>query len=354
MIEKKSKSNFDINLLDKTQAEENHNSSTIYTSMNNNIKTKNIDMDYLESNPRHKLKKNNSDYFYNTISNTNINANNNYEETNFRKEISTERYDVENNYRNVPIQTYRNGPKQNMSFSGKFRENSNSNLNTNNHVVNNTFTCSKTNDLKLNSLHSSYNNIEFGSKYRKNYDPNINEIAELESNKNMSMNNTNNNINSNLISPNYNNINLECSPRSNNNVYYESSIANELRISNLEKRLENTEKVLHFYDEMLRLKDEERRNEVRIDKNIIVELTKKVNFLEENIKFLNKKISDQGELFNQKIDLIEKNNLKNLDIKNSVGEYYAEKLAEFENLYKKSEAFFETKIEEKVLEIQNN
>lgn len=194
------------------------------------------------------------------------------------------------------------------------------------------------------------NNFEFLSKYRNNYNPA--EIAELESSKGISSSNTNNF--QNPICKQSDGFLNSNNPNNNNNSPFESSITTELRVGNLERRLENTEKILHFYDEMLRLKDEERRNEVRIDKNKIAELTKKINLLEENQKFLNKRITEQSELLSEKISLIEKKFLKFLDNKNSIGEFYAGKLAEFESLYKKSETFFEAKMDEKILGMQNS
>ena len=201
---------------------------------------------------------------------------------------------------------------------------------------------------KIEQLNSNLSNSYY-SKHRhyltfSNNDPLTklrgNDILELESFKGFS-NNNQNNTNSNINNVKDNNI-------------YESSITNELRISNLERRLENTEKILKFYDEMMRLKDEEKLNEIRIDKNKIAELTKKNNLLEENIKYVNKKISEQNDFFNEKLEFIEKKFSKFLDNKNSIGDYYASKLAEFENLYKTNEVFYETKIEEKVFSAQNN
>ena len=341
MTENNSKNNKELLLY-----EDNYNLTTTISNSNNIgnvINTRLAAKENFDALPKYAKVKTDSDYF-SAVNNNYIKASNEYEEVNIRKEIPTERCDSEYfNNNNVPNFSYNARAKHNMTFNNLSRENLN--LNTNNHF-NNTFTAPNinTNNMKMFNpinMNNSHNNFEFFSKYRNNYNPV--EIAELESSKGVSSNMLNNP--NTYYSPNNNNI---------NNFPLESSIAGELRLSNLERRLENTEKILHFYDEMMRLKEEESRNEVRIDKNKIVELTKKTNLLDENIKFLNKKINEQGELFNEKVNLIEKKFLKFNDNKNSIGEYYAGKLAEFENLYKKSEAYFETNIDEKILGMQNN
>ncbi len=330
--------------------EDNYNISTNMTNPNNmvnNFSTLFTTKENLDS--KYTKKKTKSDYFSNTNNNQ---VSNEYEEINFRREIPTERCDSEYlNTNCIQNFSYNSRTKQNMTFNNnQIRENLNLNSNSNNNNnnnFNNTFTVpninSNNNLNDLNSMYNSHNNFDFLSKYRNTNNINQLEIAELESSKGFSAN-TAQNVKANYSPKNKNN----------NNLVFESSIASELRLSNLERRLENNEKILNFYDQMMRLKEEERRNEVRIDKNKIAESAKKINLLEENIKFLNKKISEQGEFFNEKLDLIEKKFLKFIDNKNSIGEYYAGKLAEFENLYKKSEAFFETKIEEKILGLQNN
>jgi len=130
-------------------------------------------------------------------------------------------------------------------------------------------------------------------------------------------------------------------------------ISQEIRISNLEKRLESIEKILHFYDEMFRLKNEERLNEERIDKNKLLEISKKINSIEENYKFNNFKFKENNE-FDKKIENLEKKLKKFQEKNNSIGEYYAEKLSEFEEIYKKTEVFLDTKVEDKIISLQKN
>lgn len=351
---------------DHINHEDNYNISTSNSNnLGNNFNTRfSTNENFDNTMSKYTKVKTYSGNFSSTNNNNNNNKNtvsNEYEELNIRKDIPTERCESEYVNINNTKFSHNSRAKQNMTFNNLSRENFN--LNPNNQFYN-TFTASNFNNNNIDnnnnnninynnnlyhpsSLYNSNNNYEFFSKFRNNQNPA--EIAELESSKGVSSNTVN------AAKTNYSpNNHFNNSDNNNNNIVFESSIASELRLSNLERRLENTEKILHFYDEMMRLKEEERRNEVRIDKNKIAELTKKINLLEENIKFLNKKINEQGELFNDKIDLVEKKFVKFIDNKNSISEYYASKLAEFENLYKKSEAFFETKIDEKISGLQNN
>jgi hypothetical protein len=130
-----------------------------------------------------------------------------------------------------------------------------------------------------------------------------------------------------------------------------SSIASEIRISNLERRLDNTEKMLKFYEEMFRLKDEEKKNEFRIDLNRLNELGKKVICLEDSIKILAKRINDQTGLFDEKVIMVDKKIGKLVENRNSIGDFYANKLAEVESLIKKNDIFVENLIDEKVANI---
>jgi len=352
MNENKVKNNLEIIQMDKKQTEETQNlSTTINNNFNNVLKTSFTTKENPDNNPQFFKKKNNSDIYIskNNNSNRTKTINNEYEESNFKKEYTTER-EYDNLYKQNSDFSYNQQIKSKTNLSSLIKENSNNNYNN---LINKTFTAPNINvGGNFNNMYNSNSYLEF---LTKNKYFNFDEIPQVESSKGFLLN-SNNNFNLNMK----NNLELNKDLQNydgnieNNNMIFESSIAGELRLSNLERRFENTEKILHFYDEMMRLKDEERRNEIRIDKNIISELNKKVNLLEENIKFLNRKITEQGELFNEKIDLIEKNVLKSIDNNNSIGEFYAGKLAEFENLYKKSESFFETKIEEKSHDLQIN
>lgn len=134
----------------------------------------------------------------------------------------------------------------------------------------------------------------------------------------------------------------------------QNPITQELRMSNLEKRMENMEKILHFYDEMMKLKDEEKVNEARIDKNKLNEISKKINLLEENHKFVNSKFKEISDNFDNKMENFEKKLMKILDSKNSLSEFYAKKLSDFEDIYKQTEIFFEAKMDEKLISLQKS
>jgi hypothetical protein len=133
-----------------------------------------------------------------------------------------------------------------------------------------------------------------------------------------------------------------------------NSISNEIRISNLERRLDNAEKMLKFYEEMFRLKEEEKKNELKIDHNKILDLSKSLVKMEENQKILNRKIKEQNDLINEKFELIEKKLVKFNDTKSSVGEFYANKLAEIESMYNKNDLIYENMVDEKVNNLQIN
>jgi hypothetical protein len=132
-----------------------------------------------------------------------------------------------------------------------------------------------------------------------------------------------------------------------------TSIASEIRLSNLERRLENTEKMLKFYEEMLRLKEEEKKNDFRIDFNRLNDVTKKVNSLDEVIKVLGKRINDQTDLIDEKICLIDKKFGKFSETRNSMSDFYAGKLAEVESIIKKNDVFMENLIDEKIANVNS-
>lgn len=208
----------------------------------------------------------------------------------------------------------------------------------------------------------NYNNY---NKYNT-YNPEGSEDYTNKEIKNESKNSiltfsNNQNLNTNSISNYYDTItqnNISPYPRINecchHNLYTSPSIANDLRVSNLERRLENTEKMLKFYEEMLRLKEEEKKNEFRIDQNKVIELNKKVITLEEHIKFLNKRINEQNEILNEKTEGMEKKLGKFLETKNSIGDFYANKLGDLEALIKKNDILIESVIEEKLSHVQMN
>lgn len=135
---------------------------------------------------------------------------------------------------------------------------------------------------------------------------------------------------------------------------YQSSIATDMRIGNLERRLDSTEKMLRFYEEMFRLKEEENKNLIRIDQNKIIELNKKIVSLEENIKFLNKKMIEQNEIINEKLEITDKKLEKFYEVKNSIGDFYANKFASIEGLIKKNDILVENLVDDKISHIQIN
>ncbi len=130
------------------------------------------------------------------------------------------------------------------------------------------------------------------------------------------------------------------------------SIANELRISNLERRLDSAEKLLRFYEEMNRLKDEESKNDNRIDNSKIHELNQRINSLEENNNFLNKKILEQNDIIGNKLVSLEKQLERFNEVKNSIGEFYASKLAGIESVINKNDVIVESLIDEKIANTQ--
>jgi hypothetical protein len=132
-----------------------------------------------------------------------------------------------------------------------------------------------------------------------------------------------------------------------------SSIASEIRISNLERRLDGTEKMLKFYEEMFRLKNDEKKNEFRIDLNRLNEISKKMGSLEDSIKILSKRINEQSGLMDEKVLIVDKKVGKLMENRNSIGDFYANKLAEVESLIKKNDVFVENLIDEKVANINN-
>lgn len=132
----------------------------------------------------------------------------------------------------------------------------------------------------------------------------------------------------------------------------QSSIANDLRLSNLERRLDSTEKMLKFYEEMLRLKEEEKKNEIRIDQNKISELIKKIAVLEENNKLLNKRFAERDEFVRDKIEAIEKKFSKVGEIKSSISDFYANKLADIEGIIKKNDILTESLVDDKISHFQ--
>lgn len=199
------------------------------------------------------------------------------------------------------------------------------------------------NNPKLDPMSSINPNINTNDYFEKEY-----EIKNYKSDYNI-INEHQENIFRNNI---YNNPNKNLNEKEKeNSVNY--PISAEIRISNLEKRIENIEKILHFYDELFRLKNEEKVNEERIDKNKLTEISKKLNFLEENYKFANMKFKDNFNV-DKKMENLEKKLTKFLENKNSISEYYATKLSEFEDIYKKTQSFLENKLDERLISMQNN
>ena len=132
------------------------------------------------------------------------------------------------------------------------------------------------------------------------------------------------------------------------------NIANDLRLSNFEKRLDNLEKMLRFFEDLFRLKEDEKKNEFKIDQNKLLEINKKLNFLDENQRLIIKKLNEQDGTSIEKFEACEKRILKIINSKNSISEIYASKLAELESAMKKSEIIYDSIIEEKLSKIQNN
>lgn len=349
--------------------------NSITNNINNILKTFNTNIEGFDILPTFKYKTS-SEFF----TNKNMNNNQEIEDFNSRKEIPTDRFDDNIMYSHLPNNSSSHFSKirQNMSFSNLNSQNFLNNKENSNNI--NTNSIAYTTNIRENNIANNATNYDYLGKYNPNahdssniennvnnlinpnlpinnvtfpYNSQVNnrplnaEIAELESYKGLSARNYSN-------TNGHNNINLYQSNSNPNFANYELSITNELRLSNVERRLENAEKMLHFYDEMIRLKDQEKRNEARIDKNKITELQKKVAYLEESTRLLYKKLEDQNELIAEKTGSIDKKCMKLLDDKKEIGEYYASKLAEFENLYKKSEVFLETKIEEKFAALQSN
>jgi hypothetical protein len=189
--------------------------------------------------------------------------------------------------------------------------------------------------------YSTYNNYQNTQKNIKNSE-NLtfsNEHFYSDWNK---INNTNNLNNTN----NYNSLN--------NTFDYNSSITVELRVSNIERRMENYEKMLKFYEDMLRLKDEEKRNEYKIDQGRLNELSNKLLNVEDNMKNLYRKLNEQEDIINMKIEDVEKQFNKLLEMKNNLEEFYAERQGKFENILKQNDVMIESIFEQKIFDHQSN
>jgi len=132
--------------------------------------------------------------------------------------------------------------------------------------------------------------------------------------------------------------------------YKTGNITNQAnqRISVLEKRLEKSEKLLKYFEEILKLKDVERDKEVKNDRNKIADLSKRIMFLEENIRNFHKKLSSITDVFNEKFNSIEKKIQSVLNKKDEISSFYSNKLSDVENILKKNESFIDNAVENKL------
>ena len=132
------------------------------------------------------------------------------------------------------------------------------------------------------------------------------------------------------------------------------NVSSELRLVNMERRLEKNEKLLAYFEEMLRLKEDEKNNDIQIEKNIIKDLTKRVNNLEDNITIILKKFNEFSDIFTTKIEKIEKLYKQSKDGRDKISEFYATKLSELEGMLKKNEIIIDNKIEQSYIEFEKN
>jgi hypothetical protein len=253
------------------------------------------------------------------------------EDNNLRELISTSKTQLEKINQKFNFLSNNNNKKSNININNTLKSKKDYN-NYNNHSLNEDII--KEND---NSQMKILQDKIHKEREREKYIRHIKNQNVILSNKNKE----------------YNNNNLNNTKEDIENFNYPFPISQEIRISNLEKRLESIEKILHFYDEMFKLKNEEKLNEERIDKNKLIELSKKINYIEENNKFNNIKIRENNDV-DKKIENLEKKFKKLQDNNNSIGEYYAKKLSEFEEIYKNIESFLETKVEDKIITLQKN
>lgn len=126
------------------------------------------------------------------------------------------------------------------------------------------------------------------------------------------------------------------------------------RIGALEKRLEKSEKLLKYFEEILKLKDVEREKEVKTDRNKIADLSKRIMFLEENIRNFHKKLSSITEVFNEKFNSIEKKIQSVLSKKDEISSFYTNKLNDVETILKKNEGFINNTVENKLNSLRVN
>ena len=124
------------------------------------------------------------------------------------------------------------------------------------------------------------------------------------------------------------------------------------RICALEKRLEKSEKLLKYFEEILKLKDVERDNDIKTDRNKIADLSKRIIFLEENIRNFHKKLSSITDVFNEKFNSIEKKIQSVLSKKDDLSGFYSNKLNDVENILKKNESLIDNTVENKLNDLR--
>lgn len=81
-------------------------------------------------------------------------------------------------------------------------------------------------------------------------------------------------------------------------------LAGDIRLVSLESRVETLEKMLHFYDELVKLKEEERKNEYQLDIHKLSDVSIKINHIEGALSAINKKMTEQYNCLNNKIESI--------------------------------------------------
>ena len=124
------------------------------------------------------------------------------------------------------------------------------------------------------------------------------------------------------------------------------------RIYALEKRLEKSEKLLKYFEEILKLKDVERDNDIKTDRNKIADLSKRIIFLEENIRNFHKKLSSINGVFSDKFNSIEKKIQSVLNKKEDLSGFYSNKLNDIENILKKNESYIDNTVENKLNDLK--
>ena len=130
--------------------------------------------------------------------------------------------------------------------------------------------------------------------------------------------------------------------------------SSQIRISSLEIRLDKSERLLKFFEEIIKIKEHDRDNEIRIDTNKITELNKRIIILEDNIKSFQKKLHCINDVFCEKFSLIEKKYNTMLNNKDSIAEFYSNKLNDIENILKKNEAIITNSVETKLEKLKGN